>query len=138
MRLIGFSLNKIHVDKSLKKLEDVKINTKIDLSSIEEVKSDFFKFKEEAIAINFSFTIDYSPDLAKIELSGSFILAVESKLSKEILKSWKDKKLPEDFRMLLFNLILKKSTLRALQLEEEMNLPLHIPLPSFKKQESQD
>jgi len=52
--------------------------------------------------------------------------------SKEVLKKWKDKEIPEDFRLVLFNIILKKSSLRALQLEEEMNLPTHFPLPSIK------
>lgn len=138
MKLIGFSLSKINVEKSMKKFENVSINSKIDVISIEEAKSDFFKFKEEAICVNFSFLIDYEPSLAKLELAGSLILAIDSKVSKEVLKSWKEKKLPEDFKVLLFNLILKKSTLKALQLEEELNLPLHIPLPSFKKQEKED
>jgi len=138
MRLIGFSLNKIHVDKSLKKFENVNINTKIDILSIEEAKSEFFKFKEEAIVVNFSFIITYEPELANIELAGSLILAVDSKISREVLKSWKEKKLPDDFRIVLFNLILKKSTLKALQLEEELNLPAHIPFPTFKKQEKED
>ena len=138
MRLVGFSLNKISVEKSFKKFENVNINTKIDISAIEEAKSDFFKFKEDAIVISFSFQIDYSPDLAKLELAGNLILAVDSKISKEVLKSWKDKKLPDDFRMMLFNLILKKSTLKALELEEELNLPLHIPIPSFKKSDKED
>ena len=44
----------------------------------------------------------------------------------------KDKKMPENFRMTLFNLILRKSSLKALQLEEEMNLPTHIQLPTLK------
>jgi len=35
----------------------------------------------------------------------------------------------------LFNIILKKSTLKALQIEEELNIPLHMQLPSLKKQE---
>jgi len=138
MRLIGFSLNKINVEKSLKKVEGLTINTKIDISSIEEAKSDFFKFKEEAIAIGFSFLVIYEPEFAKIDLAGNVLLAVESKISKEVLKQWKEKKIPEEFKIMLFNLILKKSTLKALQLEEELNLPLHIPLPSFKKQEKED
>ena len=138
MRLIGFSLNRMHVEKTFKKFENVNINTKIDILSIEEAKSDFFKFKEETIVVNFSFIIMYEPELANLELAGSLILAVDSKIAKEVLKSWKEKKLPDDFRVLLFNLILKKSTLKALQLEEELNLPAHIPFPTFKKQDKED
>ena len=45
---------------------------------------------------------------------------------------WKDKKMPDDFRNTLFNLILRKASLKALQLEEEMNLPIHMQLPTLK------
>jgi len=126
------------VERLNHKFENVSINTKIDILSIEEAKSEAFKFKEDPLAIKFSFNIDYSPNLAKLDLEGNLVLAVESKIAKEVLKSWKEKKLPDDFRVTLFNIILKKSTLKALQLEEELNLPLHIPLPSFKKPDKED
>ena len=49
------------------------------------------------------------------------------------------KNLPEEFRLSVFNLILKKSSLKALQLEEELNIPLHIAMPFLKAQDkSQD
>jgi len=78
--------------------------------------------------------VDYSPGFAKGELEGKILIAVDPKIAKEILKQWKKKKMPEDFRLLLFNVILKKSSLKALYLEEELNLPLHMPMPSFKKE----
>ena len=40
----------------------------------------------------------------------------------------------EEFRILLFNIILRKANIKALELEEQMNLTLHIPLPTLKKQ----
>ena len=49
------------------------------------------------------------------------------------IRQWNSKKLPEDFRIALFNVILKKSNVKALELEDELNIPLHIPLPSLKK-----
>jgi hypothetical protein len=57
----------------------------------------------------------------------------ESKIIKDFIKQWKQKKLPEEHRILIFNVILKKSNLKAMQLEDELNLPLHIPLPSVKE-----
>jgi hypothetical protein len=67
-----------------------------------------------------------------LKFYGNLIISIESKESKEVLKQWKDKKLPEEFRLNIFNVILKKVSLKALQFEEELNLPPHIPLPSFK------
>ena len=85
------------------------------------------------IKVKFSYIIDYSPDIAKVELNGELLLAVEKTLSKGILEAWKEKKMTDDFRLMLFNLILRKSTVKALELEEEMNLPLHIPPPTLKR-----
>jgi len=138
MRFIGFNFNKINIEKFNDKIENLKINTKINVSEIKNIKSDFFKTKEEIIEVKFAYFINYDPDFAKIELTGSVILSIEPKIVKDILKQWKDKKMSEDFRIMLFNIILRKSSLRALQLEDEMNLPLHMQLPSLKKQKDEE
>ncbi len=138
MRLIGFNFNKINTEKFKDKVENLKINTKINVSEIKNIKSDFFKTKEEIIEVKFDYFINYDPDFAKIELAGSVILAIEAKIAKDILKQWEDKKMSEDFRIMLFNIILRKSSLRALQLQDEMNLPPHISLPTLKKQEDEE
>jgi len=135
MKLVGFNFEKIYVERFLASLNDLKVETNIDIKEITEVKQDFFKSKEELIGIKFAFNLDYQPNIAKIEFIGSIVLSLDSKMAKEVLKKWKEKALPSEFRLNLFNLILKKSTLRALRLEEEMNLPTHIPFPSFKKTE---
>ncbi len=114
--------------------KNLKISTKIDIPEIKNIKPDFFKIKEEIIQIKFSYNINYNPDIAKIELAGDLLLAVDSKAVKDILKQWKDKEMSEDFRIDLFNIILRKSSLKALQLEDEMNLPAHISLPFLKKE----
>ncbi len=137
MKIVGFNFTKISAEKNNKQLEDLKINTNLDISDVKEVKADFFKAQEELLSFEFEFTLDYNPDMAKIELKGVIVLALESKLSKDILKQWKDKQLPADFKLNLLNIILRKSTLRCLQLEEEMNLPLHIRLPSLTMKEEQ-
>ena len=43
-----------------------------------------------------------------------------------------EKKIPEKFKEIIFNSIFRKCNLKALQFEEELNLPPHLPLPSFK------
>ncbi len=135
MRIVGFNFTKISVEELKKdyKTGELKIKTSIDISEIKEIKSDFLKTKDQVLDIDFSFTVDYNPEVAKVDLKGRLFLAVESKQAKEILKQWKKKKIADEFRRLLFNIILKKSTLKALSLEEELNLPLHMPLPSFKR-----
>jgi len=138
MRIIGFNFNKINIEKFSDKIEKLKINTNINISEIKEMELDLFKTKEQFIRVKFTYNIDYEPKMAKIELVGNIVFGAESKIAKDVLKQWEGKKIPEDFKIILFNVILRKSNLKALQLEEELNLPLHISLPSLKKQENKE
>jgi len=133
MKFVGFVFNKISAEKMKEFAEGMKFNTKINFLSIESVKSNFLKIKEEIIKVNFSYTVSYDPDFAKIELAGDILISVEPKEAKNILTGWKEKKMSEDFRMPMFNLILRKSNIKALQLEEELGLMPHIPLPYLDK-----
>ena len=138
MRIIGFSFTKISIEKLKEPTElkeQLKINTQIDVPELTEIKSSILKTKEELLEAKFMYGVNYDPGFAKIELEGRIIISIEPKAIKEILKQWKKKKMPEEFRMFLFNVILKKSSLKALYLEEELNLPLHMPMPSFKKEQ---
>lgn len=138
MKVVGFNFSKINIERiknSLDSKEKLKVNTSIDIPEINEVKSHILKTKDQVISANFNYKINYDPEFAKIEIEGNVLITVEPKKAKEILKQWKDKKMPEDFKTFLFNVIIKKSTLKALYLEEELDLPLHMPLPSIKKKE---
>lgn len=139
IKLLGFNFKKISVERlSSSVKEGIKTNTNINISEIKDLKQDEFKTKNDLIGVEFVYSVDYSPDFAKVELKGNLILSIESKDSKKILKDWKDQKLDEDFKYKLFNIILKKSSLKALELEEDVNLPLHMPLFSLKnKKDSQ-
>lgn len=138
MKLLGFSFEKISIEKLSSLPDKLKISTNIDLPEIKKADADFIKEKEEIIAVKFTFTVDYSPNFVKIELKGTILISVDSKTSKEILKQWKDKQIPEKFKFAAFNTILRKANVKALQLEEEMGLPLHINLPYLKKQDEKE
>jgi len=138
MRLLGFNYTKIYVEHFSNVSGELKINTNIDVVNIERTKPEFFKLKEELLSIKFKYILDYEPNIAKIELEGNVLLSLDSKTAREVLNMWEDKKIPDDFRISLFNLILRKSNLRAMQLEEEMNLPLHVPLPSLRKPDKEE
>ena len=135
MKVIGFNFSKISIEKLKGSAENLKINTEIEVPEIKEIKSNILKTKEELIEAKFAYIVKYEPGFAKVELEGRALLAVEPKIAKDVLKQWKKKKLPEDFRILLFNVIMKKSALKALNLEDELNLPLHTPMPSLRKEE---
>jgi hypothetical protein len=133
MKLMGFNFTKISAEKLKGSSKGIKLNTNINISDIKEVKNAPFKSKETIISVSFNYLVEYNPDFAKLNFEGTLVLGLDAKESKEILKQWKSKKMPEDFKIPLFNLILRKSNLRAMQLEEEMNIPLHVPLPKLSK-----
>ena len=138
MNVLGFNFNKISVEKFPNKMENLKLNTNIEILDIASVKADMLKTKDELMGIKFAYSIRYDPNFAKIEFGGDILLSLDSKLAKDVLKEWKDKKFPEEFQIFVYNVILRKANIRDLELEDEMNLPLHFPLPSLKKAEDKE
>ena len=132
MKVIGFNFDKISAEKLKDRPDNLKISTNIDIVDIKDVKTDILKTKEQLLHAKFSHTIKYEPGFANMELKGTVLLTLEEKEAKEVLKEWKKKQMPEGFRITLFNIILRKSAIKALQLEEELNLPLHISLPVLR------
>ena len=133
MKIIEFNFNKIIIERLSENLKNIKINSNIDLKNVKKLEQEHFQTKDEIIEVQFGYEVNYSPDIAKISLLGSIILLIDSKTAKKFIKEWKDKKIPEEHKLTIFNIIMKKSNLKAIQLEDEMNLPLHITLPSIKE-----
>lgn len=138
MQVIGFNFKKILGEKLLT-FNNTAINTNIEFNDISKEKLDFIK-DEDALKISFIYSLIYNdPDkkeqkYAELFLEGEIALATNKEESKNILKAWKKKEIPEDVKLPLFNLILKKCTKRAIALQDELNLPTHIQLPKLKKQ----
>lgn len=131
MQIIGFNFEKIEAERKKPVVGKIEVNSNIDIEDIEESKLDVIKDKS-ALKLSFDFKIKYKPEIAEINLRGSVLLLTEKDEAKSILKKWKVKKISDEIRIPIFNVILTKANLRALQLEEELNLPTHIPLPKIK------
>jgi hypothetical protein len=136
MRIVGFNYTKISGERIKPIEKEVKINTGTNITLIEQIKPSVLNSKDEFISVEFEFSLNYETELAQIKLNGQLLLNTDSKKAKEILKMWKDKKMPEDFKLLVFNHILRKSNLRCLQLEEELHLPIHIKMPRLSSKEN--
>lgn len=135
MRIAGFNFVKISVEKFKIPSDKLEVKTNIDISEIKNIKQDLFKTKEEMIGVKFKFSLAYEPEIAKIEFIGDIIFSMEPQAAEDAIKQWKSKQIPEDFRVVLYNFILRKSNLKAFELEDEMNLPLHISLPFVRKED---
>ena len=131
MKILDFEFKKISAEKINNFIQEPKIESNIDIFEIKKIDSKN-KDKEEILEISFSYQLIYSPKLAEIELKGRIILKEDEKIIKEILNQWKNKKIPEQIKIILFNLILTKSSIKSLELEDELKIPYHISLPKLK------
>jgi len=129
MKIIGFDFTKMCAEKMGKNFSNLKIGNQINIKEISELKEELITNKESIIEVKFIYEVLYEENIAKISFEGKILIVVDFKQSKEIIKDWKDKKLQDSFRIPLFNAILRKAGLKALQLEEELNLPPHFNLP---------
>lgn len=130
--IIGFNLNKISVEKVPPKgpTPIEKVNTKTDISGISEEK---INIKDKtSLQFDFGFTVNYEKDIAKIRFEGNVLYLTDPKEAKEALDAWKKKEIPKELRVKILNAILSKCNIKALALEEDMNLPPHFPLPRFQ------
>lgn len=130
---MGFSFNKINIERLTNKLEKVNIKTNIDISEIKNIKTDFLKTEDTLISVDFKYFIDYQENYAKIEFAGNSLFSVDKILGEKIIKEWEEKKIPKNFKLTLFNIILRKCNIRALELEDEFSLPLHISMPRIQE-----
>lgn len=129
MRILGFNFSKLSVERLKGKQGEISINSNVDIDDITEINEDILKGQEKPIQIDFIYLVKYEPEIAKIDLKGTIILSLDEQQAKDVLKDWKKKKLSDEFRALVFNIILRKATIKALELEDEMNLPPHMPMP---------
>lgn len=133
MKIIGFNLSKILIEKKETYEGKVEVNQNIDIKEISKVSKDTIQItEEEVLKIDFAFMINYSKDSAKVEFAGNLLAIPEKDELRNILKSWKDKKIPDDLRVPLFNFIMLKCNIKALSLEDELCLPYHIPMPRLE------
>jgi len=135
MKAIGLNFTKISAEKFEGKISA--IETDIKFLDIEKKEIDILE--EEVLSISFTFSVFYIKEkkekVAAVDFHGNALLSVSKDESKEVLKSWKKKEMSQIVKTFLINLIIKKCTIKALDLEEQLNLPPHLPFPRVKPQE---
>lgn len=136
MRIIGFTINKIHAERKAIMKEKLEIKSSLNIESISKEELDISK--DPAVKFDFIFSIDYEPTIAEIKIKGSVVAIDEKDDYKEILKEWKKKKFNSPLKIPLFNFIMDKCAIKSLELEEQLNLPFHIPLPKLTNVQPQN
>lgn len=130
-KILAFNFTKISAERE-SKIDNVKnINVNIKFKDIGKEKLDFMK-ESDALKISFEFTIEYEPKKAFITFEGIIIMGATPELLKKTLEDWKNNKINEEMKKPIYSLIFNKCTLKALNLEEQLNLPTHIKIPQLK------
>ena len=136
MPIVGFGFDKINGERK-EFIKKVKIENKINVTSLKESKLMIGKEEKAALKAVFEFNVDYE-SAGKLQMIGHVVYFDTDEVIKDLLEKWKkDEKIPVDFGTLVYNFIISKCSIKALQLEEDLGLPLHISFPRIvqKKKE---
>jgi len=129
MKILGMNITKISGERKniIKGKIDVKQN--IDIKDIE--KQDIAISDKPGLKVEFEYSIKYEPKVADVEIKGSILVLDDKNESKDILKDWKKKKINPIFKIPVYNYIIEKVSLKAINMEDELALPLHQPFPKI-------
>lgn len=137
MKVLSLNFTKINAQKEFDR-KFGPITTNIEFIDITKDKLELLKDLEVLRAsFKFSFTYKESTEKeaknsAEIFFEGLILLSVDKEEAKEILKSWKKKEISQNTKLILSNILLRRCSIRALELEEELGIPFHIQLPRIQ------
>jgi len=141
MQIVGFNFKKISAERVLEEYL-TNVNYSIDFLNIEKIRIN--SIEKEVIKFYFSYLIKYSlkEDSKKqkenkksneVCFEGEIFVSTTEQESEIIFKSWKKKEVPLNIKIFLINFILRKCAPIALMLEDEVNIPYHMPVPQLSQ-----
>ena len=130
MPIVGFNFTKILVEKNKPITKDLKVSQNLKINEIDKSKSDVAS--TDLLRLLFEFSLDYQ-EVGQILMKGDILYMGDKKELDKVQDEWKkNKKLPPEVGSQVFNTILFRCNIKALTLQQELNLPHHINLPRFK------
>ena len=131
MKIIGFNFSKIGAEKS-ENIENANIENNVKFTKYEKEKLDLLK-EEEIIKAFFIYSLIYNHEtkdekkekkkLAEVSFEGNIVLALKKEELKEFEKTWGKEDVPKKFVVPLYNAIFRRCTIKAVPLQEELNIP---------------
>jgi len=133
--IVGFSLTKILLERKESPIRKIEVKSKLHMVSMEKHGVKLVEGKD-TLRFNFEYDINYLPDLATISFKGYVLFVSDPKQTDELMKEWKkNKTLGKELQSAIYNFIFNKCNIKALEMEDEFNLPPHIQLPQIKLEE---
>jgi hypothetical protein len=135
MNILGFSFTKISASRTEGTQETVALDTNLKFTSVERDNAPLLK-EGALVKVGFSFELTYQTEhnkkretFASVICEGVILVSCTEKDSQEMIKHWKKKELPTNVKVPLFNLIIRKCSIKSLSLQEDLNLPTNVKIP---------
>ena len=125
MKLLGSRYKKISGTRNPDFDGKIEMNQNIKINDIKEYD------KKNSVIVDYSYAIDYKK-LGLIEIEGLLYLELDGINNKKFIKDWKGKLLGDEEQMSIINIIVHKASVKSLQLEDELGLPIHFRLPTLQ------
>ena len=131
MKFAGFRLTKIEAEKSEeKKGGNISVNSNFHLGEFKKEES-VKDSKKPVYGFDFTYLIDYEK-IAKISFKGTVYIEIDSSEDKELFKDLEKpgyKLSNNDLRKIILDIVLARTHVECLHLEEKLGLPFHIQAP---------
>ena len=137
MAVVGLGFTKINMERAASIGGKLSIKTNAAVKNVEKQELSLGDKKQEALRFTFEFSAIYEPNMASIYLEGEVLWVDKTEAIESALKGWKkDKSLPAEIKTPILNAVLSRSSVEALILSREINLPPPIPLPKVEIRDS--
>ena len=131
MKYAGFRLNKIEAEKTEeKKSGNINVNSNFHLGEFKKEESSK-DAKKPIYGFEFTYSVDYE-NTAKISFKGVIYIEIDSSEDKNLLKDLEKpgyKLSDNDLRKFILDVVLARTHVECLHLEERLGLPFHIQSP---------
>lgn len=128
MSIIATNFQSI-VAKREPKMGKVSIKNNLSIKDVLKMNMNLGTVKQEGLRFMFRYESNYEPGVGKIEIEGDVLYMETSDRCKELLEQWKAKKLDQKVMAEVMTTALRKSSVKALNLSQDLNLPPAIKLP---------
>lgn len=124
IKLINSKFTKINGNRNPDFTGEIAIKTNFKIIDIKIIKTNY-------IEIKYNFEINYGK-LGQIQIEGFIIVSTDQKTIENFKKSWENKNIQSSEYISIINIIIQKTSIKAIQIEEELLLPIHIKLPKIE------
>ena len=125
IKIIGAKFLELEAKKNPNFSGKLQLKTNIQINLLEKIKE-----SKDTLKLTYIFEINYG-NLGKIVIKGVLFLSMDLNTIKIILKNKENKEYNTPEYIKVTNLVIQKASIKALELEEELGLPIHIKLPTL-------